>query len=593
MKNYLLIIFLLLLSFSSFAYVISKTEAGKNIRWDVDSNQLLIFANPTPLGSKTVGINSSDVMDIMNESIAQWNNYTEFDFAVSYTTSLSSARNKMFFTNNSSYFGTGVLAVTEISYNVDTGIISNADIIINESAFSAINFTKDETQSSFMQAYLGDVLTHELGHFLGLSHSEVVGSSMIYSVFKNQHTVHPDDYHGVLDNYDKTIHSGYFKGTVKGGTGTAVFGAHVQMISSISGDVVQSRITNEDGTFEFFNVPLDESFYFYVAPFKQKETISQFYSTSVSSYCDNQQNYKGTFYTQCGPRSKSRPQAFMLSSSETSLDLGTLTIRCDENLDPEYLSKKIETINRSYELNPDYRSFSQAFVGMFTPSEIDLNTTGPGDEYTLDLRSLDFGNNLPNLYQVKLDLLTTGLGSAFDVRVDVKRIDALNFTTYLSSQDETGKLITDLSIDLPLGAASNNHFTIKVYPLALSTTELYEIFSTTSNLSNPVSLYTLSTQVGSYVNNQFVPYEALVSDSYDDNSLCMEGNITFQTQAYTPLSISDSATQLEAQDSIVPAVSCGTVDFDNNSGPGPSGMSFIFGLLFMLFLCHFKQLRRN
>lgn len=585
------LLYSLIFCFPSFAYVISKTEAGKDIKWEVDSNELLIFSNPVPVGAKTAGISSSDVMTIFNESLNEWNNYTDFDLTTTYTTSLPSTRNKMFFTSNTSYFGVGVLAVTEISYSVDTGIISNADIIINESAFSSIDYTKDETDSSYLKAYLGDVFTHELGHFLGLSHSEVVGSSMVYSVFKNQHTIHSDDYSGVLDNYNKTLYAGSFNGTVKGGTGTAVFGAHVLMLSTEDGKVVQSTITDEDGTFTFKNVPLDKTFYFYVTPFKQIETISGYYSTIVNSYCDGQQNYRGAFYTKCGPRSKSRPQVFSLSSTTTSQDLGTLTIRCDENLDSSYLGFKNETTNRSYELNPLLTDFNQIFVGMFTANEISQGLLGMGDEYTLDLRSLDFGSQLPQAYKLKLDLLSTGLGSAFDFEVQVQRDGQPTYTTYVSSVDETGKTITDFTIDLDLSVASDNLFSIKVLPKSLSTLELYEIFSITSNLSNPISLYTLSTQVGTYSNGVFVPFESYTVDANDDNSVCMEGNISFQTQAYTPLSIGHGAPQPEPDQSLVSSVSCATINLDDSSGPGPGGMSFVIGLFLMLGLLNLKQFK--
>jgi len=580
---------LILNSVASYSYVISKTETGNDLKWDLAGNQLVIFSNPTPVGNKTIGITSSEVMSIFNDSISEWNSYTSFDLAPVYTSSLPALDNKFFFTSNSSYFGTGVLAVTEISYNVDTGSISNADIIINESAFNVINFTDDETQSSHLKAYLGDVLTHELGHFLGLSHSEVIGSSMVYSVFKNQHTVHSDDYSGAMDNYNKSLYAGEFTGRVIGGDGTAVFGAHVLMISALNGKVIQSNITLEDGTFHFKNVPSDDSYYFYVTPIKQTRSISDFYSTVVNSYCQNQESYKGSFYTKCGPRSKSRPQAFKVTGQETSVELGDITIRCDENLDTEYLSKKNETLDRGYEINSNLRDSSHVFVGMFSSSEVASGLSGAGDEYTLDLRSVDFNNLTPSSYKLKIDLASTGLGSSFDFQVKVKRVDEATFSTYVSSTDETGKTITDLMIDLNLSVANNNLFTIQVHPIALSTTQKYEIFSSTSNLTSAVSLYTINTQVGKYVGVDFVPLNMFVESAYDDNSLCAEGNINYLTQAYTPLSATGDSSQLKADDSLAAGISCGTIDLDDSSGPGTNGMSFIMGLFLMLTLCKLKR----
>ena len=153
MKHLSLFFLLLLYTLNAFSYVTSKSETGKDIKWTLAVDDLVIYVNPVPLGSsKTQDITSSDVMTILNESIDQWNNYSSSNLKAIYTTQLPASKNKLFFSSNTSYFGSGVLAITEINYNVETGAISSADIIINESAYNILTFTKQETESSYLQA---------------------------------------------------------------------------------------------------------------------------------------------------------------------------------------------------------------------------------------------------------------------------------------------------------------------------------------------------------------------------------------------------------------------------------------------------------
>ena len=79
--------------------------------------------------------------------------------------------------------------------------------IINGSITNPNTFTDDKSVSGGYYAYLGDVLSHEMGHFLGLGHSEVFGSTMIFSVFKGQHTIHNDDIAG-LDHLYSHLNKG-------------------------------------------------------------------------------------------------------------------------------------------------------------------------------------------------------------------------------------------------------------------------------------------------------------------------------------------------------------------------------------------------
>jgi MYXO-CTERM domain-containing protein len=64
------------------------------------------------------------------------------------------------------------LALTTITFNVDTGEIYDADVEVN--SFDA-NLTVDDVD---VVADLPSIITHEVGHFLGLSHSNVRAATM-------------------------------------------------------------------------------------------------------------------------------------------------------------------------------------------------------------------------------------------------------------------------------------------------------------------------------------------------------------------------------------------------------------------------------
>lgn len=589
-------IFTLIFSFQSLAYVISKSDSGANLKWLEQGSQIELYINPIPLGRNTAGISSSSVMSIFQNSIDEWNKYSPYELVPTYTTN-TSGKNSIEFSDDASLLGSGVVAITEVNYNSNNGYISSANIYFNESGTNGLLFTDNEAISGEYYAYLGDVLTHELGHFLGLSHSEVVGSSMIYSVFKNQHELHSDDYLGVWDIYDKVYYTGEIKGNVVGGQAISVFGAHVSLIATSTMEVYQSQVTNEQGEFHFKNLPTDESYLIYVSPFKNLSTISDYYSTALSSYCSSGTKYKASFFTQCGPRSSSRPQGIYLdSSSSSAIDIGEISIKCDENIDSNYLKLKNETSDREYQIVNSYQKSSFIFYGIFSDDEIDNGLAGQGDEFEIDLRFMDISDLSTN--KLYLDVISSGIGSAFDFYILIKRDDEAGYSVYTSTSDETGKKITDQKIELSLSStASDNLFSIRVFPLSLSSSDMYDIFSTQSTLKNDNSIYILSAQVGARSNDTVGGLDIAISEygdqSFDDNSLCLEGDISYSTEAYAPLNTSQGASQIHPEEDDLAAVSCATVDLDNNGGgPGSVIFSFFIGAM-MVFSFRYLNLRRD
>lgn len=89
------------------------------------------------------------------------------------------------------------LALTTLTFNVNSGEIYDADIEINGE-------TELSTSDSDVKNDLQSILTHEIGHFLGLAHSPVEDSTM-YAVYQAGSTSYrdlaPDDVSGVCSVY--------------------------------------------------------------------------------------------------------------------------------------------------------------------------------------------------------------------------------------------------------------------------------------------------------------------------------------------------------------------------------------------------------
>lgn len=97
----------------------------------------------------------------------------------------------------------GTLAKTSVTYNDKTGEIYDADIEINTS-YNEITITDDPAEIEYdLQA----IMTHEVGHFIGIAHSPNPSAVMFASYSPGdtaQRTLHPDDVEAVCAIYPST-----------------------------------------------------------------------------------------------------------------------------------------------------------------------------------------------------------------------------------------------------------------------------------------------------------------------------------------------------------------------------------------------------
>ena len=94
----------------------------------------------------------------------------------------------------------GTLAKTSVTYNDVTGEIYDADIEVN-TAYNEVTITDDAAKIEYdLQA----ILTHEVGHFIGIAHSPDPSAVMFASYSPgstSQRKLHPDDIDAVCGTY--------------------------------------------------------------------------------------------------------------------------------------------------------------------------------------------------------------------------------------------------------------------------------------------------------------------------------------------------------------------------------------------------------
>lgn len=146
---------------------------------------------------------------------------------------------------------------TRVFFDQATGQISEADIALNPAAL----FSTDGTFGTYD---LESVLTHELGHLLGLEHSGMVGATMQPRLAVNglytlpafsPRTLSEDDRAGVRSLYGPRTGRGAIAGVVTYANGAPAYGAHVWAEDVARGRSVAGQITSQSGAYHIDDLP--------------------------------------------------------------------------------------------------------------------------------------------------------------------------------------------------------------------------------------------------------------------------------------------------------------------------------------------------
>ncbi len=145
----------------------------------------------------------------------------------------------------------GVIAFTRINWNA-LGEIQDADIVFNGSGNFRFSAAEQVSQGNVID--LQSVMTHEIGHLLGLDHTPLQGSTAVRPTmypyyFGGERDLQQDDIAGLSYLYPsvQALNTGSIVGTVSTHKGDGAFGVHVVAYEPGTGDFVVGALSGTAG----------------------------------------------------------------------------------------------------------------------------------------------------------------------------------------------------------------------------------------------------------------------------------------------------------------------------------------------------------
>jgi len=257
-----------LVSKPAFSYTPTVNSNGTSVHWR-GNTKLNLVGNP----KNKSGLDETSFFNSVVRSLQRWKtaagarvtfDYWQGSDRSSYpANSEYNGQSNIYFSSNTedvSALNSSVLGLTQVWYDTDSGEILETDIVLNDMSYRFTNDprhtsgygTQNGTSGDGRQVYIENVITHELGHAFGLSHSGGLQSTMLFMESPEQAFLGCDEQVAMRAIYpvSNTRALGSLSGSVVSeSTGSPVFGAHVLAISRRRGTVLASAVTDKSGRY--------------------------------------------------------------------------------------------------------------------------------------------------------------------------------------------------------------------------------------------------------------------------------------------------------------------------------------------------------
>ena len=605
LKKNLLIILFFIISTSSSGYVLTKNNFGQTVKWGRENMKLSLYSNLSGVSQQ-----------IFSEAVAQWNSNSKLVLQINGPKSdndnnwSGNGYNDIGYSKQATYFNSScaVLGVTTLVYNND-GDITEADILLN--GYSECFSTNTNNDN-----FLGNVITHELGHLVGLAHNEVMHSSMYYAASIGQHILSSDEKAGVHTLYPSNSKGG-IRGKIIGGNSlVGIFGVNVMLISIKSGKVLAASLSDPDGTFSITGVDIkkDDRYYIYVSPVKNKDVLPSYYYSIRNNFCHSNTSYRGSFFQSCGNSLVGYPYSFRATVDNQILESGNITIRCNIDIPDDYFYEKNEDL---YELDiiGDGDNIGETFVGYFDKkynyegdalSSIELDGI---DRIKIDLSSFNFsdwGGGDETIY-LEYRIISQDIYSKLIPKVKINGIEQ----NYIFS-DSDYSLIYNQKGRVPISKTNfaSNIFEFTIEPLnkwgkCTDSLELdisqmcpingyqeNQLFYMDNGMYDQLFIYLIDFHISKKQNtlpDKIDNYSIIAHKTFDinqGNDSCPDAPNSYQVSAYIPEFFSGLIGKKKSDND---PMACGSIDTSSPGGPFNNFISMLLG--FLLVLIFFGQKR--
>ena len=622
-KLFIFALTLLMLLPNSYGFVRSFSSLGTNYRWaERDATQLELSV----VTDNNDSISKESVEAIVGFSIRQWSN-NQGDVAVTWVPGTNEpgdvdGQNDLYFTSED-IFGSGVLAITVVAYLPATGRLVEADIIVND----RISYSADASDTKNVQVrggsyFLGDVLTHEMGHFFGLSHGQVHGSTMTFTVFKGQFSTASDDREGLNGIYPldhSTRPRGGIRGIVAGSDNRiGIFGAHVQAISENTGKVIAAAATDDSGRFNIPSLPLGDTYYLYVSSLNKEAGLPKYYKTIKTEFCPGRRSWQGAYFSKCGNGAKGMPQGITLSQAGAVRNAETLSIRCEFELPSGHTPNNNGRGGGAVGMMHSNGSVGAAVTGIFKASDIAANSSElilnnsqqrKSNTYTIDLTG--YAPDATKDLYLDIKIVAQGTYSLLRTNVHVSNVNSYaalfpaTFNTIAqklperdqesNSHSTTYDLDHFIHVPLDETTAANNSFTVEVIPQPLcrgraSQSCDKEFFPSASLLASPVAHYLMILTISEKNGSEYSIIEQKNHDPFTSNLACMDGPRAYRVEANVGSDSEANSAQSKRQ---LNRLFCGaTSDLGSGGGPG-NGNPLLMLVVTMLMVIRVKMGKKS